>query len=171
MKNVIIFFILISVVFGCKKKTAYQACANCSCFNLDTFNIAYTKLSGDTGLDSAALFQSLLGRWNVMQRDTFDGPFPGVCVGQCYCDSQYYVVFLPNDSVIVNLPHVGLNTYFYGFWSNSGGYINPQQGYIYYPGNLPFLHINYAGNYLGFTTVTATPGTLIYPPNYYLIRQ
>ena len=152
MKNAIIFIAILLVVAGCKK--TYQSCDPCACININ--NITYA----DTGIDSVSFYHALLGTWYVRKKDTFT---ENGCTTTCFCDTQYFATFLPNDSVIMALPGNRRDTFNYIFYSYAGT-INPQTG------DYHFGLISYNNNYLTISTQIQSL-VISYPPNYFLSRQ
>ena len=167
MKRGTILLVAFLLLVGACKKPHYQSCETCSCFSIDS--LVYTN----SLIDSVTFYRSILGTWYLQQTDSFAGPYPGSCFVQCYCDTQYSIVFLPNDSVIINFPFNARNTFSYFFFSDGNSMISPQGGYYTVPGhNGGLCAIGYSNKYLAISP--ANPygfGTVSYSPRYFLARR
>ena len=154
-------FIIFFVVFiiSCKKKqeTPEQFCACVS-----NVNNQYS------GIEDSTTFYSLLqGTWYLKQINNIHSSAPGP---QCLCDSQYKVIFLPNKTLILNLPGFQQDTVAYAFPQDSANLIFSGTGTF----NIPNVswhtgQIFYSSNYLAIDTQSIYSNP-IFPPTFYLTR-
>jgi hypothetical protein len=158
MKRALIYMAILLIAAGCKKE--YKPCGSCACINVGA---GYK----DTVIDSVTFYQAILGKWYVKQADTFPA---NDCVLQCFCDTQYFVTFLPNDTVIISLPDNYIGAFAYNFPIISD-HLVITNGTYFLPDNPHFGYIEYSNGIIVVYPPTQTVGGNPYPVIYYLSRH
>lgn len=162
MQKFVFILVMILLLTASCKKSGYKRCETCACFNTNNLNYR------DTMIDSASFFQSIMGTWYVKQSDTF---VDFNCSVQCFCDSQYFVIILPNNSIIASLPGSRRDTFPLNFRTDDHGKVDPLSGIYIIPGDQGrWAYLTYNNSSLQISTETLSAGTVFYSPNYYLIR-
>jgi hypothetical protein len=100
-KRLSLLFVVISLLFCCKKNTPFNSPANqCVCSKTSDTNCAHYP-------DTILAKQLIQGKWYLREVDYAADDKDGTWTTVCMCDSSMYLTFFSNDSVLIG-PWLGI---------------------------------------------------------------